>query len=178
MDSAGRVYVTRYGGVTDFYSAEGEHKGELPTHSARSVSVDPANGDVYADEGTEIAQFDSSGNALETLGQKNLSGSLGLALEHEGNLYATNAGGTHVAILPRGLVHTALIDNPLVLDSVSEPEARHTADFQQTPSGNDAVFPSTLALAGGEEELAGHPRDLPLRRQQRRPDLRFVHHHR
>ncbi len=157
VDSAGRVYVTRYGGVTDFYSAEGEHKGELPTHSARSVSVDPANGDVYADEGTEIAQFDSSGIALETLGQKNLSGSLGLALEHEGNLYATNAGGTHVAILPRGLVHTALIDNPLVLDSVSEPEARHTADFQQTPSGNDAVFPSTLALAGGEEELAGHP---------------------
>ncbi len=39
-------------------------------------------------------------------------------------------------------------DNPLVLDSVSSPGTRNTADFQVTPSGNYAVFTSTLPLTG------------------------------
>ena len=33
---------------------------------------------------------------------------------------------------------------------------RHTADFQTTADGHFAAFPSTLALAGKEEETAGH----------------------
>ena len=36
----------------------------------------------------------------------------------------------------------------MVVDSVSSPSIRHTADFQVTPNGNDAVFTSTLPLTG------------------------------
>jgi hypothetical protein len=39
-------------------------------------------------------------------------------------------------------------DNPVVLDSVSTPGARNTADFQVNSSGNDAAFTSTLPLTG------------------------------
>ena len=44
-------------------------------------------------------------------------------------------------------------DNPLVIDSVSAPGTRHTGDFQETPSGKDAVFTSTLALTGYDTGL-------------------------
>ena len=45
---------------------------------------------------------------------------------------------------------------PLVLDAAPEAGTRHTADFQVTPDGEFAAFPSTLALAGRGEETAGH----------------------
>ncbi len=66
------------------------------------------------------------------------------------NLYLAAPGQS-----PR-FIATLEPDNPLVLDSVKESGARHTADFQLTPSGAFAAFPSTLALAGHEEETAGH----------------------
>jgi hypothetical protein len=46
-------------------------------------------------------------------------------------------------------------DNPVVVDSVSAAGTRNTADFQVSPSGNDAVFTSTLPLSGYDS--AAHP---------------------
>jgi hypothetical protein len=46
--------------------------------------------------------------------------------------------------------HDPETDNPLVIDSVSSPEDRHTGDFQITPSGDFAAFSTTLPLTGYE----------------------------
>jgi len=158
VDSSGAVYTTQFGGATNAYTPTGEFEHELAgSNPSQSVGVDPANNDVYVDEGSQIARFDSSGHPLGTLGSGQLSGSVGIAIDPEGDLYATDAGGTKVAAYgPLELAPSPLTDNPLVLDSVTEPETRHTADFQTTPDGHFAAFPSTLALAGREEETAGH----------------------
>jgi len=164
VDSAGIFYATQFlGTVTDVFNLAGEHQGTLqstqtPPRIAQSVAVDPANGEVSVDEGNQISVFDSSGNPLGIpFGSGNLADSVGVAVDPEGNLYASTAEGAKVAAFgPFGLGHNPLIDNPAVVDSISASEARHTADFQLTPSGNDAAFPSTLSLAGKGEETADH----------------------
>ena len=42
------------------------------------------------------------------------------------------------------------IVSPVVADAVSSPTTRHTSDFQVTPNGEFAVFPSVLPLSGVE----------------------------
>ena len=79
---------------------------------------------------------------------------------------------------PFGLPPSPSIDNPVVLDSVSAPDTRHTADFQVTPSGDVAAFPSTLALAGHEEETAGHTEVYRYDAQRRKARLRLLQPHR
>ncbi|HVC06923.1 MAG TPA: hypothetical protein VND98_04985 [Solirubrobacterales bacterium] len=161
VDSAGTIYLTRLAPLvgefgTDVYGPSGESKGVLDSEPSQSVTVEPVTGDVYVDEGEEIARYDSSGKRIETLDKPgHLSGSVGVAIDPEGNLYATDEAGTKVAIFKASLAPDPRTDNPVVIDSVTEPEARHTADFQTTPDGRFAAFPSTVALAGHEEETAG-----------------------
>jgi DNA-binding beta-propeller fold protein YncE len=161
VDASATVYVTQLAGFstgeTEIFDSSGKHLGTLDHNPGYSVNVDPSNGDVYVDEGEAIARFDSTGKRLETFGTEgDLSGSVGVTVDPEGNLYATDAGGTEVAVFLPHLAPDPRVDNPAVLDSVSEPQARHTADFQTTPNGDFAAFPSTLALAGAGEEPAGH----------------------
>jgi hypothetical protein len=151
--ATGAIYVTAPGAFglgTEIYSSAGEREGELKSSKPTfSVTLDPASGDAYVDQGTQIARYDSAGEFLEEIGAGQLSKSNGVAFDR-GSLYATTTAGAKVAIFKDGLPPSPLIDNPLVLDSVTESEARHTADFQVTPDGNDAVFTSTLPLTGYE----------------------------
>jgi hypothetical protein len=160
VDSGGTVYATQAAGFgtgeTEIYNSKGKHLGTLDHNAGHSVNVDYSNGEVYVDEGEAIARFDSARNRLETFGTGSLSASGGVTIDPEGNLYATNAGGTEVAVFPPHLAPDPRVDNPAVLDSVADPEMRHTGDFQVTPSGDFAAFPSTLALAAAGEEPAGH----------------------
>jgi hypothetical protein len=157
VDAGGTVYVTELFGGTRVYES-GAFARTLDEHLSQTVAVDPSNGDVSVDEGNQVSQFDSSGNQLgAAFGSGDLSGSIGVTVDPEGNLYATTAGGIKVAAFgPFGLGPSPLIDSPVVLDSVSSPVTRHSADFQVTPNGNDAAIPSTLSLAGEGEETAGH----------------------
>ncbi len=150
VDSSETAYVSS-GGTVTVYDASGAPTGTLATGNAQGVAVDSSNGDVYVDEGNQITRFDSSGGKLEAFGADQLSESGGITVDPGGNLYA--AKGTDVAAFgPFGLLPDPSVDNPLVLGSVNEPSTRHTADFQLTPNGDFAAFPSTLALADREEE--------------------------
>jgi DNA-binding beta-propeller fold protein YncE len=80
------------------------------------------------------------------LSPEKLAGSPGA--KNQPNLYLAAPAQT-----PR-FIATLSPEDPLVLDSVAEPEARHTADFQLTPSGEFAAFTSTLPLAGKGEDTA------------------------
>jgi DNA-binding beta-propeller fold protein YncE len=156
VDSSGTAYVANAGGTT-VYDSSGTEVGTLDDNPSHGVAVDPASGEVYVDEGPQIAQFDSSANQLGAVGSGFLSDSVGVAVDPAGDLYATNASGTKVADFgPVVLLPSPSIDNPAVLDAVGDPGARHSADFQVSPSGDFAAFPSSLALAGNEEDTAGH----------------------
>jgi hypothetical protein len=63
-------------------------------------------------------------------------------VQDEPNLYLGNADGTV------DLVATLEPENPIVVDSVAAAEAHRTADFETTPDGGFAAFPSALPLAG------------------------------
>ena len=78
------------------------------------------------------------------------------------NLYVAAAGGEPA------FVATLEPDNPLVRNSVADAAIRHTADFQVTPSGDDAVFTSSLAL--GSVEATGSPEVFRYHRSPRRID--------
>ena len=67
------------------------------------------------------------------------------------NLYLAVPGQT----TPR-FIATLSPEDQLVIDALREAEARRTADFQLTPGGEFAAFPSTLPLAGKGEETAEH----------------------
>ncbi len=166
VDSHGDVYVNHWHSSVEKFTPSAfpvtasttyASHGTVDPNEAFSLAVDSATDDVYVDEGTQIAQYDSSANKLTALGAGDLTGSVGLALDPGGNLYATAAAGTEVAVFPSSLAPGPLIDNPALLDSVTEAGTRHTADFQVTPDGRFAAFTSTLPLPPSTKyDNAGH----------------------
>jgi DNA-binding beta-propeller fold protein YncE len=154
---SGTVYVVNGGGfsraegTTESYNSSGEEEHQITSGPAYGVSVDPSNSHVYIDEGSRVSELNPSGEEIvdaTPIGSGLLSGSIGLAAD-SGNLEVSNPGSGMIASYgPRAIPADANTDNPLVVDSVGSPGTRNTADFQVTPSGNDAVFTSTLPLAG------------------------------
>ena len=136
-------------GQTVAYNSEGEDPRVVDTRPSYGVSTDPANHDVYIDEGEQVSEFDASGNQISgPIGHGRLSGSIGLAA-NEDNLDISNPGvGKIAAYGPRVRPADPETDNPLVLDSVTAAGVAKSGDFQVTASGNDAVFTSTLSLTG------------------------------
>lgn len=154
VTAAGKVYVSN-GQETNIYKPNGELEGQLDPRSSAGIAIDTANGDLYIDEGNQVARFNSAGAELETFGAGRLNGSVGLALKPGGHLYASNGHGV-ADFSPFGLLSNPAVDSPVVIDSVSEAAARHTGDFQLTPDGEYAAFDSTLDLGDAGEETAGH----------------------
>src|SRR6201999_1501700 len=69
--------------------------------------------------------------------------------------YATNGVGVQVASFgAEEISGDPGVDNPLVIDSVGAPGVRDTGDFQVTPDGRYAAFPSSLPLTGADS--GGH----------------------
>jgi hypothetical protein len=134
--------------------------GEVSNTSG--MFVDPTRHELYVDEGNKILRFHGDGHraAGPDVGAKVLSNSTSVAVGSDGNLYANNAGseGANVAAFgPLVLAPDPRTDSPLVIDSVNDAGTRHTGDFQITPNGDHAAFPSTISLTGyanaGHEEI-------------------------
>jgi hypothetical protein len=83
-----------------------------------------------------------------------ISESIGVAAA-SGTVVVTNRGATNVASFgPAVTPSDPNTDNPLVIDSLSSAGTRFMGDFQVNPSGDNAVFTSTLPLTG--YETLGH----------------------
>ena len=156
--SNGDIYVDIEGKTIERYSFNGS--GEViatkviatELTGATGVAVNPTVHQVYVDEGSQVLVFDSSGNEVSVpIGTGLLHGSKGVALGPNGELYAGNPGNSNLVEfgLPEPNPDPKL-DNPAVVDAIREPETRRRADFQLTPSGQFAVFNSTLPLTGAE----------------------------
>ena len=86
-----------------------------------------------------------------TRGPTGWSNSKSVAVAGDGSVYATTKipGGANVAAFSAlALASDARIDNPAIVDSVNDSGTRHTADFQVTPSGEDAAFSAAVSLTG------------------------------
>lgn len=154
VDSAGTVYVVNTS-KANVYDASGKFVKTLDPNPSNGVAVDPLTDDVFVNEKTKFVQFDASGAPTggadghgAPVGEGKLTNSIGIALDAEGNVFASN--GTKVAVFPRSLLAGPLIDNPLLLHSLSSADRRYTGDFQTTSSGGRAVFTSTAPLSGAD----------------------------
>ena len=153
VDSTGQVYVVNgegyFGnaGTAEVYDTSGNHLRQLDGNPSKAVSVDPADDHVYVDEGTRVIEFDAAGNQVgPAIGSGQFKGSFSFTVDH-GTLVVSNPALTDLVTFGQtALPPEPRTDNPLVIDSVSAPEARHTGDFEVTPSGEQAVFTSTLPL--------------------------------
>ena len=152
VDSTGTSYVAD-GSATTVYDSAGNFVKTLYPNPSNGVAVDPADDHVYVDAGSQVIEFDTSGVEVGTpTGAGAIEGSFGLAA-NSGNLYISNPGnGRVLSYGPGATPPDSNTDNPLVVDSVSEPGVGKTADFQTTASGDDAVFPSTLPLTNYDND--------------------------
>ena len=139
------------------YDSAGNETGELDPNGTTNVAVDPENGDVYVDEGGQIAWFDAAGNSQGTVGNGVLAGSLGLAVNSKNkHVYATIASSeTNSKLAEFGYANPPYqpIDDEAVIHAVSHPETHDFADFQITKDGHFAVFNSPLSLTGYDNQL-------------------------
>ncbi len=100
VDGAGTVYAATWSGGVRRYAASqfgsASATGTLIDSSGSTLGVDPVTGNVFVNEGSQIAEFDPSGNQLGTTGVGTLSTSYGVALDAGGKLYAPGAGRVDV----------------------------------------------------------------------------------
>ncbi len=155
VDSSGTAFVVTGGGgsgakgVTEIYGPTGKDVGKLDKNPSYGVAVDPADDHVYVDEGDQITEYNTARKpAGPPIGQGLLASSISLAVD-SGTVAVSNPGSADVAVFGPGTVpSTPSVDSPVVLNSVSSPGRAASADFEVTPSGDFAAFPSALPLTG------------------------------
>jgi hypothetical protein len=95
VDDAGAVYTgsspVRKFAASQFNAASPAASAELNV-PARALAVDPGNGNVYADSGTQIVVFNPAG-AQQGSAFGSLAGSRGVTGDGNGNILATDSGG-------------------------------------------------------------------------------------
>jgi hypothetical protein len=108
-----------------------------------AVAVDPSTNDVYVDEGTRIAQFDSSGNEIGQSGFGTLQGSsFGVGIRGStGDLYVSNAAN---AIVDHFGPAVDITGPDVTIDAPSNVTTSH-ATFSGTvnPNGTDPLNDTT-----------------------------------
>jgi hypothetical protein len=154
VDSSGRIYVVNGGGfgakgTTEIYNAAGNHTGQLDANPSYAVAVDPTDNHIFVDEGNQVTEFNPAGEEVGVpTGDGVIGGSIGVGAD-AGYVDVGNPSQTNVASFGTPFIPSdPQTDNPVVVDSVSEPGTRHMGDFQVTPSGDYAAFTSTLSLTG------------------------------
>jgi sugar lactone lactonase YvrE len=164
VNSTGTVYVVNGGGqsnakgTTEAYTSTGTDLGQFSGEPSNGVAVDPSDDHVFVSKRNQVVEYDSAGNTIgEPSGEGILVGAISLAAD-SGRIAVSNPGqGAVTTFEPLEVPSIPTVDNPLVVDSVGAPGTRRTEDFQVTPSGNDAIFTSTLPLteydSGGHEEV-------------------------
>jgi hypothetical protein len=123
--------------------------GKQIASESRTMYVDPSTGDIYVEQGKQIAVFTPDEEeeipwALVGLG----------TLNNESRGVTVNGTNHHVyATKENNIIHFVyeevpylLIDHPGVLHATEQSETHSSEDFQVTPSGDDAVFTSKVQL--------------------------------
>jgi hypothetical protein len=134
LDSSGNLYVTNiFSNVVEFASTGAFVRTLDSSSHPISVGVDPATAHVYVGDDGEIAEYDSTGNLLDTFGNSSVSFVLGLAVRgSSGEIYA-DAYGNGVA---------DVFGPDVIIPDVTATAATEVAQFTATLNG-------TVDPAGG-----------------------------
>jgi hypothetical protein len=135
VDGLGNAYVAEFERdvITKLEGIEDE-EGTPIEPGANSLAIDPASNDLYADRGSEVAQYSSAGNLLRSFGSSVLSGSHGVGVNPSaGKIYVGNGASVEV-------FGSALVKLPDV-------EAKAPTEVERT----SATLNGTISAAGGPE---------------------------
>jgi hypothetical protein len=132
----------------------GEHTpaptGAFP--SGLHAQSDPATGDLYIDEGSEITRYDSEAHSIESFGE-GLSSSRGVAINKTTkHVYATNPSSGVIQdyeLFTPPIPPYLPIDNPAVVHASREAGVHRYGDFQVSPNGRFAIFATREPLDEG-----------------------------
>ncbi len=98
-DGLGNVYAARFFGGVQKLEGLGAPSASLIDPSGRTLGIDPATNDLYADSESAIRQYDSTGKFLSSSGEGRLSGSRGVAVNGGSEeIYVGNAATNRVEI--------------------------------------------------------------------------------
>jgi hypothetical protein len=137
VDGLGNVYAADYEGtvITKLEGIEDDPGTPIkPGVEKNSLAIDPANNDLYADRGSEVAQYSSTGTLLRSFGSGVLTGSHGVGVSPvAGKIYVGN--GASVEVFGSTLVR------------LPDVEAKAANEVKRTT----ATLNGTISAAGGPE---------------------------
>jgi hypothetical protein len=109
VDAAGDVFAAApFGGPVSKYDSAGNLQYALDSNPANGVAVDPASGDVYVAESSQVVQFDASSSIapiqLGSFGQGSVTAPAGVAVYGAtGEVFVSDSSAGHVAIFGPGV---------------------------------------------------------------------------
>ena len=100
-----------------------------------------------------MTEYDPAGDEVGEVPGAAISAARSESAINSGRAIATNGGSGNVALFgPPATPSDPAYDSPLAIDSVRGVEDRRTADFQTTPDGGFAAFPSSRPLTGRDSD--------------------------
>jgi sugar lactone lactonase YvrE len=115
-----------------------------------SVQSDPGNGDFFIDEGDGITRFNSAGKKVEAFGTGGaLDTSRAVAVDSGAEAVYAGSGGNSIVVIKAGKVPYHPIDNAAITHGVFDSGTHHWGDFQVTPDGRFAAFPTSQPIDEG-----------------------------
>jgi hypothetical protein len=111
--SGGAIFVSRFNGdLFKLDSVTGELKYQITT-GVTTVSVDPVGGHLYAAKGSEVVEYDASGESAVLVSETHLPSTVqGIAVDGaSGNLYVARAGNSQIEVFgPAATLPEAITD--------------------------------------------------------------------
>lgn len=124
--------------------------GTVVATNSTAIAADPVSGKLFVDYGNLVKSFDETGAQVDEFGGGDLTQSTSLAFERKGNrVYASRLESEVVRFAYLDPPY-APIDNPAVVDAMLEGANYRYGDFQVSPDGSYAAFPSSRELVAGE----------------------------
>ena len=161
INSAGTVYVVNGGGdskakgITEIYGPTGTDLGQLDTDPSDGVAVDPSDDHVYVDEGKRVSPS-STPPATRSVPRLARGSSRNRSASPQTRALSPSriSAWPTLSSMDRRFCRPTPVPTIRSFSTASARRgSRDTADFQITPSGDYAAFPSALPLTGLRQRL-------------------------
>jgi hypothetical protein len=151
----GDFYVVNYRGggapELDRYDAAGNWEATIDASGqGTALALDQASGEIYADNGSGVAQYAGDGTQVGVFGAGILADSTGLALDSSANLYAADHANANVQVFGPALeVDTPTATIEAVTDIASQAATFHgKVNPHGSGASNEASYHFEVSLDG------------------------------
>lgn len=170
VDSEGNLYAATYsGGITRYAASQfgsGEATGQTIDQGGRTLAVDPATNDLYADTGSGVEQYDASGSLTSVSGEEEILNSSGIGVKDNGvRLYVPSGAQSESRVRiygenlplpdvsnskPEAGIETATLEGLVNPNGVDVTSCEFEYGTQEDPNYTGHVPCSSLPGAGNE----------------------------